>query len=250
MKNSGYQICAFLLIVFLGGCFEPPEFPNEPHIRFKSLSFLDYETERDSLILSFEFEDGDGDIGLTSNETFYPYQDLNFVIDSRDSLVTFSGQDFKPPFYLVSGNPNVPREFFSDTDNRPSYNCSDYQFGTIRGFGTDTFYVQQNEYHNNLHIEFLRKVGDDFVKINFAEEFGNANCDVVDFNGRIPIFDGENLGSSLSGTINYSLLSLGFPFVLRRDTFKVRFYIYDRALNKSNVVESPELTLEQITTRK
>lgn len=239
------QISIILITLFFSGCFPPPEFPEVPNIDFKELEFREYATGSDSLILKFDFEDGDGDIGLTSDEIFSPYHPINLVIDSRDSVVTFSDTTAVPPFYLI--DPRNVATFFSETDNRPPFNCSSYLIGSFSDIGSDTFFIQKNEFHNNLHIEFLRKRNGQYTEIDFAAEFGNANCSVVDFNGRIPIFERENLGRSLSGTISYAMLSAGFPIILRADTFKVKFYIYDRALNKSNEVESPDLTLDRIT---
>ncbi|WP_147302813.1 hypothetical protein [Marinoscillum furvescens] len=231
-----------MVTLLLSSCFEPPEFSEIPKIAFNSLRFIDYETERDSMVLSFDFEDGDGNIGLTENELFFPFHPFDYVIDARDSLVTFSDPDVEPPLYLVSSRVDPTKELLSETDNRPPYNCKDYQVSA-----NDTLYIRKNPYHNNLHIDFLRKRSGEYEVIDFAETFGNTNCSEVDFNGRIPIFDVENLGRSLSGTINYTMFSIGFPIVLRRDTFKVRFFIYDRALNVSNTVESPDLTLQMIT---
>ncbi len=239
------QISIILVTLLVSGCFPPPEFPDVPNIRFSSLQYIDYETARDSMVLKFEFEDGDGDIGLTADEIRTPYHPFNIVIDSRDSVVRYADPDVVPPLYLVDPLGNVTP--FSETDNRPPFNCSSYQVGNFTDIGTDTFYIQKNPYHNNLHIQFLRKKNGAYTKIDFASEFGNASCDVVDFNGRIPIFDRENIGRSLSGTISYAMLSAGFPIILRSDTFKVKFYIYDRDLNKSNEVESPDLTLSKIT---
>lgn len=236
------QIILLLAILVLSGCFEPPEFSETPKIAFNSLRFVDYEVDRDSMILSFDFEDGDGDIGLTEQELYVPFHPFDYVIDSRDSLVTFSDPDVQPPLYTISGINDPTAELLSEEDIRPPYNCKDYQVSL-----DDTLFIRKNVYHNNLHIDFLRKRGGNYEVINFAETFGNSNCSEVDFNGRIPIFDVDNLGRSLSGTINYSMFSIGFPIVLRRDTFKVRFFIYDRALNASNVVESPDLTLQMIT---
>ena len=42
------------------------------------------------------------------------------------------------------------------------------------------------------------------------------------------------------------MVSYGFNSVLKNDIFKIKIKIKDRNLNDSNVIESPEITLEQI----
>ena len=43
------------------------------------------------------------------------------------------------------------------------------------------------------------------------------------------------------------MVSYGFDMVLKNDIFKLKVYIKDRALNQSNIIETPEVTLEEIT---
>lgn len=250
MRTRSIQISVFFLTLLLSACYPTPEFSNVPVIRNHSLKFISYENDRDSLILKFNFEDGDGDIGLDADELNPPYHPFNFIFDSTDTLVYYSDRKHKavPPFYTVDTDGNVG--FFSNTDDRPPYNCSDYYIQESSNGTSDTFYIQTNEFHNNFHIDFLRKRNGVYTPIDFAAEFGNTSCDVVNFNGRIPIFNSENLGRSLSGTISYSMFSAGFPIILRQDTFKLRYYIYDRALNVSNESETPDFTLKDITINK
>ncbi len=285
MRIKAVQISIILITLFVSSCFEPPEFSDIPNVTFHSLTYLNYEAGSDSMILVFDFEDGDGDIGLRSGDedTYSPYHPFYYVldyyedydvedaeclygttrtrrvnidgkekitydgevVDSLYKLVSYSDDEITPPLFLVDDSGTLYD--FSDIDNRPIYNCANYdEFQTVC-FGTDTFYIEKNEYHNNFHIEFQRKRNGVYSKIDFASEFGNTSCDVVDFNGRIPLFDEDNVGRSISGSIDYAMQSAGFPIVLRQDTFRIKFYIYDRALNKSNEVISPDLTLREIT---
>lgn len=245
MSSRSIQISVFFLTLLLSACYPTPDFSDTPAIKYNSLKYINYENDRDSLILKFNFEDGDGDIGLDAEELNPPYHPFNFIIDSRDSLVTYSDPAVKPPLYAVDADNHV--SFFSNEDNRTPYNCSDYYIYEYSNGTSDTFYIQSNEFHNNFHIDFLRKRNGVYTSIDFAAEFGNTSCDVVNFNGRIPVFNEENLGKSLSGSISYSMFSAGFPIILRQDTFKLKFYIYDLALNKSNEAETPDFTLKDIT---
>jgi hypothetical protein len=238
LKARWIQICIILGTLLFVGCFDPPDFSNVPEISFRSLRYIEYEDAPDSMLLQFDFRDGNGDIGIDDDYFQYPFHRFNLIIDSRDSLVTISDPDVVPPFYVV--DPAGQRELFSETDNRPPFNNCDYFFNA--DVIPDTLFIQENEFSNNFHIEFLERKNGQYSKVFFS----NSTCDVVDFDGRIPIFDSEHNGQSLTGTITYRLYSQGFPIILTPDTFKIRFYLYDRELNPSNVVESPEFLFQDI----
>lgn len=244
MSSRSIQISVFFLTLLLSACYPTPDFSDTPAIKYNSLKYINYENDRDSLILKFNFEDGDGDIGLDAEDLNPPYHVYNTIIDSNDTLVTYSNE-IVPPLYAV--DPLKRRQLFSNVDNRTPYNCSDYYITEEVNGNSDTLFIQINQYHYNFHIDFLRKRNGVYTPIDFAEEFGNTNCDVVSFNGRIPVFNEENLGKSLSGSFSYAMFSAGFPIILRQDTFKLKFYIYDLALNKSNEAETPDFTLKDIT---
>ncbi|MCR9066929.1 MAG: hypothetical protein NXI00_23360, partial [Cytophagales bacterium] len=110
----------------------------------------------------------------------------------------------------------------------------------IREAFGDTVMVTENEFGKNIRIDLLRKVGGQYTLIN-DELF-------EDFDSRIPVFDRENLMQerALSGTINYAMQSQAFPIIFRNDTIKLRFFIYDRAQNKSNVDETPDFVLSDL----
>lgn len=241
------QISVILATLLFSGCFEPPDFSPIPDIEFRSLRYIEYEDASDSMLLQFDFQDGDGDIGLRDEDANYPFHSNNLIIDSRDSIVTYSN-NVVPPFYTA---PWVHpyyfvdlKEPFSEGDSRPAYNNCDYFIDP--SLTDDTLFIQKNEFANNFHIDFLERKNGVYSKVFFS----SSTCDIVDFNGRIPIFDSEHNGKSLTGTITYSLFSRGFKTILTPDTFKVQFYIYDRALNKSNVVESPEFLFQDIVEKK
>ena len=55
-------------------CFDPPQFPMVPEIAYQNVRFVDVpdaspaELSTDSLVLEISFKDGDGDLGIGSNE--------------------------------------------------------------------------------------------------------------------------------------------------------------------------------------
>ncbi|HHP7240885.1 MAG TPA: hypothetical protein ACFCUD_04395 [Cyclobacteriaceae bacterium] len=285
----------YLLLFLLVGCYSPDEFPLIPSISFESLSFSELDNGTDTLKLAFDFEDGDGDLGLLGDETDPPYHEANYIVDSDNKLVTFN-DEFSPPFILVEPEgdlffintgtgqtvgpftsipTNPVQRPFSDVDNRPSnFTCINYRVDSIliddlrkvdsrhniadtlniiipggeqRNYYVvaDTFYIQENANFNNIQVTFEVKSGDIFEELDFRTLFGTDGCG-PSFDGRFPIFDDDNVGSALSGTIRYNMLSRGFVSALREDTFRIRVQIRDRALNNSNEIVSDAVTLSQI----
>lgn len=238
--------------IILTSCFDKDIFPDTPKIAFEDLKFIDTQST-DSLVLTFSFEDGNGDVGLgNGQDLLLPYQIYDVIIDSDDSTITIN-QDastinpplFRAPLLIDQEDGEIAYFFFpeskapfSDIENRPAYSCESYEI-----IESDTFYIARNEFHYNFHIEFQRKVGESYQKINFRQIFNNPDCSLGNFNGRIPFYDPEGK----SGTITYAMLSQAFRLAFLDDIIRVKFYIYDRALNKSNEVVSPDFVLADIT---
>lgn len=74
-----------LLFAFIGvafsSCISPPDFPDTPSIEFKSMKVTRNTAElTDTVTITIGFKDGDGDLGLNSEEyssTSPPYNRLN-----------------------------------------------------------------------------------------------------------------------------------------------------------------------------
>jgi hypothetical protein len=110
----------------------------------------------------------------------------------------------------------------------------------------DTVYFELNPNHYNIEVDFLVK------------EPGNPNADAQGFvefdwfapplcqtfDGRFPVL--TNNQNSLEGTLSYSMISTGFVVLFSIKTLKLRIQIKDIALHKSNVIETPEFTLDKI----
>ena len=237
----------------LSSCYDQDVFPDTPKISFESISFLDADRAADSLILTFNFEDGNGDIGLSGRQDlFSPYQIYDVILNRNDSAVTISQELtendfplFKAPVVIDNQDGEIAYFFFpeekvefANEDARPAYNCENYEI-----IESDTFYIERNEFHHNIHIEFEERVGDDYVIVDFLRIFQTQVCDVGEFNGRIPIFDPEGQ----SGKISYAMISQGFTGAFQDNLVRVKFYIYDRNLNQSNIVTTPDFILADIT---
>lgn len=227
-----YRLIFIFLLVTLAAtsCFDPPEIPIEPKISLKSFTFKSIPGNQfqDSLIVELNFEDGDGDLGLSVADTLEPFNEKYFFrLDN--------GQFLK----------------FGDSDTLPPYSCRDYELITLAGDNIDTFYVRRNDYHYNFHLDFYRKVDGQFELVDF---YLLQNCS-PGFKGRFFRLNTTDKERPLEGVLRYGAPS-GFRVFFRNDTLKFRVFIYDRnepggypnrekKPHKSNVVESREFTLSE-----
>lgn len=236
-----------LIFIVLVSCSDNNNVSEIPTISFENIVFKKSENNfvQDSLILTINFIDGDGDLGLSNDENSYPYHQYNAIIDENFNWITFGTEDVRPPLYIYEPNGSIT--FYSENDNRTSFNCNDYIIDTINStYQMDTFYIQKNINNKNIYIEFYKKQNDNFELIDwtrvFDEEFGCG----IDFNSRFPPLNIGNTNQVLQGKLRYGMVSYGFENVIRNDVFKLKIYIMDRALNLSNVIETPEVTLQEI----
>jgi hypothetical protein len=108
----------------------------------------------------------------------------------------------------------------------------------------DTLYFQLNPDHNNIEVDFLVKnPNGTFTEFDWRKEFNFPNCG-ISFDGRFPILYKDRPGAPLEGRIRYGMGSIGFKVLFGLKTLKLRVQIKDRALNKSNIIETPEFTLQ------
>jgi len=85
-----------------------------------------------------------------------------------------------------------------------------------------------NEFHLNYYINLYRKVNGEFIQFEFGD---------VTLNGRFPSLNVEGQEGPLEGVLRRSVvISSAYPF--RNDTIRFDVFIIDRALNKSNLVET------------
>ncbi len=244
-----FKSLIFFLVITVGvvSCYPPPEFPENPEIEFENIVFKPGDTDVDSLILTIGFQDGNGDLGLEDEDDSYPYQPFNFVVDSAGNVVTLNGDiEPIPPFYMLIPVNEGELVFLSDTDIRPPYDCESYEIIEYTDGSFDTLFIQPNEANKNIFIDFYRKRNGEYTFFDWSQVFGNCG---FDWDGRFPIFDEENLRNEkpLAGSMDYSMVSVGFELAMRNDTFRIDVRIYDRELNLSNQVQSPDFTLAGIT---
>ncbi len=207
--------------ILLGSCFDAPELPIEPNISLENFYFKDAPEEGlDSLIVELKFEDGDGDLGLTSFDTLPPYNELYFYVDDDGN------------YYRFGDDPSI----------MPPYNCRDYEDILYNNNGTmdiDTFWVERNPDHYNYYLDILYKNEQgEFVVFDFVDSLCTSN-----FYGRFFPLNTTNKTRPLEGILRYGVQS-GFQYLFPNKTIKLRIQIQDRALHKSNVIETVEYYFE------
>lgn len=84
-------ISILLSSILLTQCDSEENFPVEPYIEFRSLSFVETEnpTIPDTLKLSFYFRDGDFDLGIDPNEIDPPFNPYNYYFKDGTNKPSF-----------------------------------------------------------------------------------------------------------------------------------------------------------------
>lgn len=242
-------------------CVEAPEFPVTPKIEFNQVTFKDLGNgQADSLIVFIDFEDGDGDLGLSTSEIASPYNQRNYFNNKTgqilpipttriseqgleqfaDDLMTFSDRQLIDSLPDYAGDA-ICLNWDTSTEIEIPILLND---GTpaIALFSTDTIYFQTNIRHFNFLIDYFVDRGSGFELFDWLLE---VDCS-TDFNGRFPILNTENNEKALEGTIKYGMTSVGFNPLFGDDLLKLRITVIDRAGNFSNTIETPPFRLSDI----
>jgi hypothetical protein len=281
---KGVSLFSAGLIILVSSCFNPPEFGLVPEIEYESIFFAEApagSTKTDSIVVSIKFKDGDGDLGLDPADpehAEYPFHPSSFflandgkvnavalsqhwsdiqyyfidVVGQEGKLVTAKTREqaaynFLPPFTLNSCSYLADTVIMVDAEDA---GILDVNYQNIIDTMTspnnppiyvlkDTFYIEANPNHYNITVDFLLKNGD-----NTFTPFVWEDCN-PSYSGRFPVLS-DKKDSPLDGVLRYSLKSQGFRIMFATKTLKLRIKIRDRALHTSNVVETPEFTLDKI----
>ena len=282
---KGLAIFCFTILVF-SSCFDPPIFPAVPEIEFEKIEFVDAQTDSLILYLNFKDGDGDlGLDNEDLNFISYPYNNAFFFQEnngSLDTLYTVAASSSAAQYdILVIANPAKGKLVFPRTrkkpgyQNLPAFNCVDYEYlidrnlliekddlpaldAAVRIIDTltsqnpppqpptiyyqiqDTLFVKTNPDHYNIEVDFLVKNNQgEFTEFDWRKEFCTQS-----FDGRFPILTDKS--SALEGTLRYTMNSVGFTSLFSIKILKLRVQIKDRLLHRSNVMETPEFTLDKI----
>ncbi|NMM50527.1 hypothetical protein [Marinigracilibium pacificum] len=214
---------AILAIIFIlctaAFCDGPPSLSSTPAISYNNITYYDTGfTKNLSLVLNFE--DGNGDLGLSPEDIGVPYHPYAFILDNGELIR------------------------FGDREGDPDFNCIDYEL-IVNGTDVDTFLVQRNKYHNNIFIDFFVK------RQGVWEEYDLRKIDPFlcadTYDGRFPVLNLEENERAIKGELRYNMYSAAIFSVFRNDTVKLQVQVVDKALNESNIIETPPFTFPQIT---
>lgn len=260
LRKTLFQLISLSVIFAVVGCVDVPEFSDEPKISFSRIEFAnidDLSTEADewdTLALSINFEDGNGDLGI--DDSYPPFNDVyyfaNFYLHPDSSrLILYEDRsmpeyDTLPPYnsntactnWFIVNEELVNSDLFLIIDDV-------YFFDQTNNYLGDTLYYQRNIFHYNIYVDFYVQQGASFIKY----EFPGTGCE-IDYNGRFPTNvnpGGPENDRALEGSLTYNMaMSPAFLLEFNNDTMFLEITIYDRSFNKSNTIRTPEFTLESI----
>lgn len=275
-------ILSFGILLSAHACVTPPEFDDAPSIEFESVSFQDALSpdQKDLLVVTIRYKDGNGDLGLAAHEIDPPYHDVNYFLE-KDGQLTPVGKITRysslPQFVDVPSGSDPGKLVTVRTRKKtaystlPSFNdpyaCTFYAYdsvfvseehksifdGSHNLYKTltsplnpdvyvllDTFYYQRNPNYLNIEVDFLVKQSDN----TYLEFDWEKEFCTSSFNQRFPRISEES--QPREGSLEYSIMSTGIRSVFDNKILTLRVTIKDRALNVSNSVESGDFLLNDI----
>ncbi|MEM8568352.1 MAG: hypothetical protein AAGF85_17965 [Bacteroidota bacterium] len=262
MTKRGFKIITsgiiLAILATLYSCVDDPEFPDTPSISFNSIRYIEQgsTSQFDSLIVTIDFEDGDGDLGLEPDENAPPFNERNYFSNKTGNVFNFGVETLEDLLVISDtaridslrdlANSNVACLFW---DEEPQLTVQD-QNGNSVPLDT-TAYYQLNQRHNNIFIRFFNDQNNDGIIDEDTEEFNwrtiNAPICSDNYDGRFPILNEDSGNTALEGSISRAMVqSVEFGAFLGDGLIKLKIYILDRAGNRSNVVETPLFTLREI----
>lgn len=208
-KQLFFSIIFISLGLLFNNCSKNPVYPDTPEIEFvKYEKFID----DDIVKITLSFKDGDGDLGLDQNIMNFPYQLHNPIKNGSGNYILYGSDPTLPP-----------------------YACKKYAIGDyVAPSGIDTVLADFNIYFNNYHLEIYEKQLDgSYVKFDDSDQ-----CNLSRFPPLVPIQD----KGPIEGMLSYDVFDLFGNFYGK--TLKLKIFIIDRALNKSNVIETPDILID------
>jgi hypothetical protein len=271
MRLAGKIFWGTMSTLLASSCFDPPQFSIVPYIEFLNNRWVDVPDgspqnplSTDSVVLEIRFQDGDGDLGLGPSESVVSAPDGKHYYNDRWYFTkeTMANCDDNP-------QDNVNRCYELRLEDLPKYvnyklkrtnapgydtlkpfvkpyNCTRWQVVRDRtGAVLDTVYFQMNPYYNNIFVEFqVKEANASWTVFDWSQYLDYPNCEVQGFDGRFPYLNTESTGETpLEGVIKYSMPSPFFKTIFGARTLRLRVYIVDRNLRKSNEILTPEFDL-------
>jgi len=196
------------------------------------------------LTVEINFKDGDGDLGLDRNNSIDSEEPYNaiwyFLKDGTAVDKNISPYNEMDSSAFITFDDRSTPPYDTLPPYAPPYNCINYLVE-----GSYTYYFKQNLNHYNIFVDF-------YVKKNGQWNFYNwltanpSQCGET-YNGRFPLLNESGTTRPLEGSLKYDMVGAAFGVIFKLDTLKLQIRIQDRALHKSNMVETPEFVLRDIT---
>ena len=240
------SLCSLLFMA----CPTIPEFPDSPRIEYEDVAYerktitteSGVQITSDVIYFTIYFEDGDGDLGLNSDNTDFPYNDYFVPVQDNNELIRIGDSDTLPDYN--------PLEYLTPSDEDSLYyvyiryeNTDSAEYITeLLGDG-DTIFIIPNPRSKNIFIDtyYQPNPNADFVKFDWE-----AAPYYQSLNGRFPELNTEEYDRPLNGRLTYELESVSFSSIFRADPIIIECYILDRAGNKSNTIRSEPFVLSEV----
>ncbi|MEM9981161.1 MAG: hypothetical protein AAF734_01615 [Bacteroidota bacterium] len=117
-KTIPVSLLLFVLLLAIQGCFTKPDFPFETTISFESISSIGVPdgnggTIQDSIWVSINYRDGNGDLGLNPTDVQPPFQEFEVIDD--DTVPNFFSRNIYLRVERRVGGAYVPFVFDNDS---------------------------------------------------------------------------------------------------------------------------------------
>jgi hypothetical protein len=270
-------LAVVIFVLGCNACFHPPDFSIIPAISTPLvLKFYQFaETDSDYVAVTFNFTDGDGDLGFDSSnpsdlEGIYANK---YFFNLQGTLIDFGSQTVTSRYFYnpdkdknPNNNPNPvpndtlvsydlkrrkPTPFDSLPDFVSPYECTRWYVSSTTVDSVtfiDTLYVQLNKNYYNIFVDIYIYDGTNYNLFDFTREFTYPLCNVRGFNGRFPILTSDpSKPGPQEGKIEYDIQSVGWiTFFGPPKLLKIGLRIEDRATHQSNYLLSNAFRLSDI----
>lgn len=209
---STFVVLAFSVVL---SCQRPPDYSDTPFILFEDIE----EIGPRILKVTLYFEDGDSDLGLNAN-----------------------GNDILPPY-----NPSFS---VIAARNNPCQYLDTVWFSQLHPDDTADFFIAKsirNQNGNNVDLSIYIKRQGEYILSPYGL-VQDTSCNQADTiympELRFPRIADDIGKNPIEGNLEIDV-NLEFTSVSLGDTFQLEMAIYDRALNKSNVIRTKDFAFSQ-----
>jgi len=235
LRRPTTYLFTLVTFVFLSGCFEVPNFPNTPTITFENVEFKEGVTLFDSLIISINYQDGNGDLGLDDRFTDGAYVEGSYYSFDGENPINLKdiGRAIDIPDFEGSVVPPYERP----------YSCINWiETPTINGNEIqDTLFYVPNVNHFNIFVKFLyrdKNASEDtpFEEFDWigSEELPTCGSPI---DARFPVLkDLSESNAPIEGILRYGYVTSGLIPLFNDRELKLEVQIQDRELQRSNTV--------------